>query len=104
MGVLAALLDPAGDPMRGLPDPSGGTFDAVGDSDRLLDMTVTLFDRIDPFGETTLEESELAELLIAISQQCRLELSSIERRGLLRLQALAHTARATGGTVKIFGD
>ena len=92
-------------PVRGLPDPSGGTFDAAGDFDRLLGLPDgTSFSRIDPYSDTSFTAEELSELLAAISHHLAFDLSGTERRGLLRLEAMAIAARRSGGSVKILGD
>jgi hypothetical protein len=35
--IYVELRDGEGRPIRGMPDPSGGTFDAAGDFDRFID-------------------------------------------------------------------
>jgi hypothetical protein len=105
MGVVANLFDRAGNPVRGLPDPSGGTFDAAGDFDRLVGLPDgTSFSRIDPYSDTSFTAAELSDLLAAISHQLTYDLTGAERRGLLRLEAMATAAQRSGGSVKILGD
>jgi len=56
MGIHAELVL-AGERVRRLPDPDGGSFDAAGDFDRLVPPTghaFALLGRVDPHGETCL--------------------------------------------------
>jgi hypothetical protein len=72
-------------------DPSGGTFDAAGDFDRLLDRVpgAVTWSSIDPYGTTTFSRSQamaLLQELPTISEHAR---EGPEQRGLARLAVLA---------------
>lgn len=63
MGLHITLRNADGAVVRDIPDPFGGTFDASGDFDDLLNRGVTpMLDRIDPLGETSLASSEMEDL------------------------------------------
>lgn len=84
-------LDGEGRQVRGVNDPSGGSFDAAGDFDRLLDRVpaAVTWSSIDPYGITTFSRSQAAALLQelpTISKQAR---ERSEQRGLARLAVLA---------------
>jgi hypothetical protein len=106
MGICAELV------VRGqvitLADPSGGTFTAAGDFDRLLSVSGTssgVLARVDPYGDAIVPSGDMAALasevalLLTQAKQCP------ERRGLLRLQALALAGQAEPDAVLRFsGD
>jgi hypothetical protein len=90
MGVRAVLMV-RGQPVT-LADPSGGTFDAAGDFDRLLPVPAESFPvlgRIDPFGKTVIPGEDLAAVAREAGQLLGQVAEGPERRGLLRLRALA---------------
>jgi hypothetical protein len=63
VGLYISLRDADGAVVRDIPDPFGGTFDASGDFDELLNRGASpLLDAIDPNGETTLASSETTAL------------------------------------------
>jgi hypothetical protein len=107
MGV-DAVLRVGGEPVVGIPDPTGGTFDAAGDFDRLLPLNPDAFpilSRIDPEGVAEFGPSEMA----AIVDEAERALASVEagpeRRGVLRLQALAaHGSGIPLAALRIAGD
>jgi len=64
MGLYITLRDGEGSVVREIPDPFGGTFDASGDFDELLNRGLSpLLDAIDLEGETTLTSGEATALL-----------------------------------------
>jgi hypothetical protein len=77
---------------RALADPSGGTFDAAGDFDRLLPVTEGAFPvlgRIDPYGDVMVLDVDLAALASEADRLLERADHGPERRGLLRLRAMA---------------
>ena len=65
MGIQVELRRDGGQ-VRALPDPSGGTFDAAGDFDRLIpreDPAFPMLGRVDPHGDLRLDASDMAVLL-----------------------------------------
>jgi hypothetical protein len=86
VALYAALT--VGGRMVTLPDPSGGTFNAAGDFDRLLPVPAEDFPvlaRIDPYADTAIPNAELAALASEVAQLLRRANDGAERRGLLRL-------------------
>jgi hypothetical protein len=73
-------------------DPTGGTCNSAGGFDRLLpldDASFRCLGVVDPYGDTIFNRLQMPFLL---DELARLDLSSVnesERRGLLRLEALA---------------
>jgi hypothetical protein len=71
--------------VRAVPDPSGGTFDAAGDFDELLDSPdLPILDAIDPYGDTTVGAAAMAALLADVDRAL-LTATRTTRRRLLRL-------------------
>jgi hypothetical protein len=107
MGIQAYLCK-AGQPIAGLPDPSGGHFDAAGDLDRLIpaaDISLPLLSKVDPYADLELGQSSMPALSAEIDRLLPLARPGPEHRGLLRLRALAQTCAATPGTTITFrGD
>jgi len=103
VGVVFALRDRLGSIRSGLPDPSGGTFDAAGDVDRLLDLDLDLpvLGSIDPFDETTLEGSVMRGLLQNIVNVRPVASEGPEVRGLRRVAVLAELCAADDRLVLI---
>ena len=107
MGVDAVLR--VGDEIVvGLPDPSGGTFDAAGDFDRLLPLDEAAFptlSRIDLDGIVEFGQPDMAAIVREVESMLPLTKTGRERRGILRLQALA--ARGSEiplATLRVTGD
>jgi hypothetical protein len=106
MGVHAELL------VRGRPvvltDPSGGTFNAAGDFDRLLPVSGTSFPilaRVDPYGTVVVLGGDKAALVTEADLLLEQARTGPERRGLLRLRALAVAGQAeAGGVLQFTGD
>ncbi len=102
------VLRVGGDPVVGLPDPTGGTFDAAGDFDRLLPLAPDAFpvlSRIDPEGVAEFGPSEMAAIVDEANRALALAVAGPERRGVLSLQALAaHGTRIPLATLRITGD
>ncbi len=107
MGV-DAVLRVGGELVVGLPDPSGGTFDAAGDFDRLLPLNPDAFpilSRIDPEGVAEFGPSEMAAIVDEAERVLALVKAGPERRGVLRLQALAaHGSGIPLAALRITGD
>jgi len=107
MGV-DAVLRVGGEPVVGLPDPSGGTFDAAGGFDRLLPLNPDAFpilSRIDPEGVAEFGPSEMAAMVDEAERALALVKAAPERRGVLRLQALAaHGSGIPLAALRITGD
>lgn len=105
MGVEARLIDDAGRAVCALPDPSGGTFDAAGEFDRLIgSLFGGVLNDVDLHGVTSFAGLELGDLLADVASLLALDSSGAERRGLQRLQTLAVEARSRGGTITFAGD
>lgn len=109
IGTLAAvpidvvLRDESAREVRGLPDPAGGTFDAAGDFDRLLDVDPSLrvWSAFDAEGDVTLSAKECSELprVLPLAKPGR------ESRGLERLRVLAERCvDLQGATLLVRGD
>jgi hypothetical protein len=93
-------------PIRGLPDPSGGTFDAAGDFDRFLENPeLPVLGAIDPYADTTLDVATMSGLLSDIAAALVTAKAGPESRGLLRLQTLATRCQNDSRLVLVFiGD
>lgn len=104
---LRAQLRIRGQPIT-LADPSGGTFEAAGDFDRLLPAPTEDFPvlrRLDPFGKTVISGADLAALAREAGQMLSHTVEGPERRGLLRLRALALAGQdGPGAEVCFLGD
>lgn len=74
-----------------LPDPAGGASNAAGDFDRLLlfASALPLRSRIDEHGDVEFSSSELDSVRDEASSLMDLARDGAERRGLMRLVALA---------------
>jgi hypothetical protein len=72
-------------------DPAGGMCDAAGDFDRLLPFPddLRMLGRLDPHGEVTFTPAEMTAIRDEVQQVIELASDGPERRGLLRLHALA---------------
>jgi len=96
MGVNAVLRSEAGEQIRNLVDPSGGTFDAAGDFDRVLsrhDSDLVLLKYVDPYGDTVFNKLQMLDLLADIDVLRGDDLQPAEERGLARLQGIAERCR-----------
>jgi hypothetical protein len=94
MGLVAELRRLDGTTIRDLPDPSGGTFDAAGDFDRLLgDDAYPALAQIDPYAEETWDRNAMPGLLIDLTRALEDARPGPERRGLLRLRVVAELCR-----------
>jgi len=91
-----------------LADPSGGTFSAAGDFDRLLPASGKSFPilaKVDPYEDVALLGGDLAALASEVALLLTMARPGPERRGLLRLQALALAGQAEPDAVLRFsGD
>ena len=88
-------------------DPTGGTFDAAGDFDRLLGQRGVwrVWSRIEEHGETHLGATEAAELLADLDGLQAIAREGPESRGLARLRVMAEDCIADPGAVLVFrGD
>jgi hypothetical protein len=92
--IVAILRNEHGEQQRGLDDPSGGTFDAAGDFDRLIpvnDPSYRLIGQIDPYGETVFNWFQMTDLLADLDRLHTAK--AVELRGLARLRRLAELCR-----------
>jgi hypothetical protein len=91
-----------------LADPSGGTFTAAGDFDRLLPAlgkSSGVLARVDPYGDAIVPNGDMAALASEVALLLIQAKQGSERRGLLRLQALALAGQAKPDAVLRFsGD
>ncbi|MBI4943373.1 MAG: hypothetical protein HY830_21725 [Actinobacteria bacterium] len=107
MALYIVLLDEMGTRVRDVPDPDGGTFDAAGDFDTLLDLAGPwqMWSRLDPYEDTELDHEQAALLLSDIARLRPLAQTGIETRGLDRLAALASICtHRPGYTLRFDGD
>ena len=95
MGMDVRLLDDQGHPQLGLPDPAGGTFDAAGDFDRLLELRdeLRVWSGVDPYAETRVTGSDATALLGELDHLDNAAHGGPERRGLARLRVMAERCR-----------
>jgi hypothetical protein len=81
-------------------DPTGGTFDAAGDFDRLLLSETSpavrsyrLLRHVDPYGDTIFNRLQMDEVLADIEDATTGNPNPIEMRGLARLKVMADRCR-----------
>jgi hypothetical protein len=80
--------------VRELLDPSGGTFDAAGDFDRLLGGAEGLLRYVDPYGDTVFNRVQAPDLIRDIDLLAMAAgVTAVERRGLDRLRIMAEQLR-----------
>jgi hypothetical protein len=92
--IRVELRTERGDVVRDFIDPSGGTFDAAGDLDRLLVATPWLLRSVDPYGDTVFNRLQVVGLLDDIDVLAtRADLTEAERHGLTRLRAMTQRCR-----------
>jgi hypothetical protein len=92
--IRVELRTERGDAVRNLSDPSGGTFDAAGDFDRLLGGTDGLLRYVDPYGDTVFNGIQAADLVGEIERLATSDnVTDLERRGLDRLRVMAERCR-----------
>lgn len=90
-----------------LSDPSGGTFNAAGDFDRLLQFAAAFptLSRIDEYGDVEFSASELASVCDEASSLLTLARDGPERRGVIRLLALAtYGSQLPRSALRVVGD
>jgi hypothetical protein len=90
-----------------LPDPSGGTFDAAGDFDRLLELASALpmLSRIDEYADAQFSSPELASVRDEVTSLLKFAREGPERRGAMRLLALAsHGSHMPGSILHVQGE
>ncbi|MEV6345869.1 hypothetical protein [Actinoplanes sp. NPDC051851] len=93
--------------VHGLPDPSGGLFDAAGDFDRLLsraDPVPGLLGAVDPHGETRFGASRMRALVAEVEVLLTRAADGSERRGVMRLRAMAEYCAEQEGELVFAGD
>ncbi|GAA0947771.1 hypothetical protein GCM10009554_44770 [Kribbella koreensis] len=107
MGIRAELVGAGGAVVR-LPDPAGGTFDAAGDFDELVPVDATeypVLSQVEPFDDKSFSPAEMDRLIVEIDRLVVSATSDLQRKGLLRLRALALTCRdSPGSTLRFVGD
>lgn len=97
VGIYVELRDHTGRAVTGLTDPNGGTFDAAGDFDRFIDRPpygqvsgdMPVITSVDPYGETRLPSGVMGQLIADCTRALEVAEDGPERRGLIRLRALA---------------
>lgn len=108
MGVVAILIETDGRRVTRLDDPGGGTFDAAGDFDRLLDGSDLhpVLGSLDVYGITTLEYADMDDLIADIDRIVAAEtLQPLESRGLQRLRVMAEECARRGDLqIVLVGD
>ncbi len=107
MPLDAVLYDEGGTQVRGLPDPSGGTFDAAGNFDGLVgvDPSLTVWSSLDPDGEVLVRQAQAASLLAELPCLLSVSKPGPERRGLERLRVLTERlADEPGYVLRLLGD
>lgn len=105
VGIWIELLDASHKVIR-LPDPSGGTFDAAGDFDRFFVWgSSPVLGRVSTEGTTEMAPSEMRSLIEEVDGLVPASNDGPERRGLLRLKALAEVCSDRPGTrLMFYGD
>ena len=89
VGLISEARDPDGQPVN-LADPTGGTFTAAGDFDRLVpadDSNLPLLTALDPYGEWAVPHDRLPDLATEVSAIRPRSTDGPESRGLARLSA-----------------
>ena len=92
---------------RRLPNPAGGFFDAAGDFDRLVsceDPRLRLLGRVDPHGETRFSAGQVRELVVGVELVLAQAAAGAERRGLMRLLAMAARCAEEHDDLVFVGD
>lgn len=112
--MYVELRDRTGRVVRGMPDPSRGTFDAAGDFDRFFDetypgfaadMPLSVLGEVDPYALTEMKADRMSGLLADIELALPLATPGSEHQGLLRLRAMAETCVAMPGSTMVWiGD
>lgn len=112
--IYVELRDGERHPIREMPDPSGGTFDAAGDFDRFInesyfgrraDWDLPTLSKVDPYANTEMNADGMAALLDDIAKVIPEANEGPELRGLLRLQVMAETFERAHGSVMVWlGD
>ena len=106
-GTLSSQLVVRGQAIT-LADPSGGRFTAAGDFDRLIPVSGKssgVLARVDQYGDAIVPAGDMAALASEVALLLTQAKQGPERRGLLRLQALALAGQAEPDAVLRFtGD
>jgi hypothetical protein len=91
-----------------LADPSGGTFNAAGDFDRLLPVPKDAFPvlaRLEPYRNVVIPDTDLMALASEVARLLKRADAGPEHRGLLRLRALAVAGQGEpGAELRFVGD
>lgn len=105
MALDVTLRRADGSVVRALPDPSGGTFEAAGDFDELLDLPdLPFLGAISPYSDTTVGAAAMAGLLEDVNRALQAA-TGMTARGLLRLRVLAELCRSDRSlTLRFEGD
>lgn len=106
MGIDVTLRRGDGQPLKGLPDPTGGTFDAAGDFDDLLESsTLPVLGSFDPYGQITLDSQSMEALIVDVDTALNQPGTGSQARGLRRLRVMAEMCRADESlTLHVMGD
>lgn len=97
VAIYVELRDGSGRVHTRWPDPTGGTFDAAADLDRFVDSYpydqvepgLPVLASLDPGGETVMPSGVMGQLISDCARALTLVAAGAEKRGLLRLRALA---------------
>jgi len=107
MGLVAEVRGADGQRVT-LDDPSGGTFDAAGDFDRLIPADspdLPALSALDPYGEWTVPFDRLSDLAAEVASVRRDARPGPEEHGLDRLSALISACLTQEDLVVVFaGD
>jgi hypothetical protein len=90
-----------------VPDPSGGECNAAGDFDALLPVSADLpmLHRVDVYGEVAFVQTDMAAIVEEAGELLNRAKDGPERRGVLRLRALAsHGSQLEGSLLHARGD
>jgi hypothetical protein len=106
MGIYAELR--VGGRIVVLADPSGGTFRAAGDFDRLLPVPEDAFPvlaRVEQYRDVVIAGTDLMALASEAARLLKRADAGPEHRGLLRLRALAVAGQGEpGAELRFVGD
>jgi hypothetical protein len=89
---IEARLESEGGTVVTIADPNGGTCDGAGGFDRVLPLDNPSFrclGVVDPYGDTVFNRLQMPFLLDDIARLDLASATDLERRGVLRLEAMA---------------
>jgi hypothetical protein len=106
VGIEVTLHRHDGHRVTGLADPNGGTFDAAGDFDRLIDAPhLPIIGGFDRYRDSTLDADHMAALIADVVTALESASPGPEVRGLRRLRAMAARVQADESLIlRVLGD